>query len=155
MFARRLPTVAVSIMLSLLMFSPAFAWAATAPQVDSDSSDGCTGTWSLPPLFVGGPDGAVFAQAAYEFDKNCEPVLVSQIRLPFVPDSVLQPDQKPVETETVHINPPPPPYKGGSVIDAVDTCHLRTWEEDGPGLDMIAVQVDQTYSWNGSTVTLK
>lgn len=154
MSVRRLSTALISMLLSLVLFSPTFAGASTDPQPDQDPSDGCTGTWTFEPLYVGGSDGAVFAQAAYEFDENCTPVLVSKISLPYVPDSVLNPKQQPVATETVPIVPPPPPHKGGPTIDAVDTCHLRTWEEDGPGLDMIAVQVDQTYSWNGSTVTL-
>jgi len=126
----------------------------SAMQVDTDPSDGCTGSWVFPPLYVGGYDGVVFAQAAYEFDENCKPVLVNQARLHYVPDWIFQEEQESLEIKTVPIIPSPPPKEGGFGIEAVDTCHLRTWEEYAPGLDMIAVQVDQTYSWNGSTVTL-
>lgn len=142
----------VFLSLTLLLISPTIAQADTPIEADTDASDGCTGTWTFPLLYVGGADGAVFAQATYEFDENCKPVLVNQVRLNYVPAS--DQEQEPFETKTVPIVPPPPPDEGGVGIDAVDTCHLRTWEEDAPGLDMIAVQVDQTYSWNGSTVTL-
>ena len=154
MSLKNLTHILVFLSLILLSISPPSAKAATLSGSDTDSSDGCTGSWTFPPLSVGGEDGVVFAQAAYEFDENCNPVLANQIRLNYVPDSVLHPEQKPFETKTVPNIPPPPPYKGGASIEAVDTCHLRTWEEDAPGLDMIAVLVDQTYSWNGSTVTL-
>jgi len=147
-------------LLRFFLFLSLAAWIAVPRSVradtptDTDSSDGCSGSWTFPPLYVGGADGAVFAQAAYEFDKNCQPILVSHVRLDYVPESVSQPERPPYRTETVPIVPPPPPHEEGPGIEAVDTCHLRTWEEDAPGLDMIAVQVDQTYSWNGSTVTL-
>lgn len=153
MFRRKGILVAALAGLLLLLGGTRLAQASATPTSDTDASDGCTGSWTFPPLYVGGKDGAVFAQAAYEFDKNCQPVLVDQIRLNYVPESVLTEEQKPYEVKTVPIVPPPAP-KNGNSITAVDTCHLKTWEEDFPGKDMIAVQVDQTYSWNGSTVTL-
>lgn len=138
-----------------------FLWGVLSVQADTptlfdtDASDGCTGVWEFPPLYVGGKDGVVFAQAAYEFDKNCQPILTSQIRLDYVPASVLEPEQKPVEVKTAPIIPDRAFLKEEVYAPTtVNTCHLQTWEEDAPGLDMIAVQVDQTYSWNGSTVTL-
>lgn len=142
----------VFLSLTLLLINPTRAQADTPIATDADASDGCTGIWTFPPLYVGGADGVVFAQATYEFDENCKPILVNQVRLNYVPP--LDEEQEPFETKTVPIIPPPPPDKGGAGVDAVDTCHLRTWEEDAPGFDMIAVQQDQTYSWNGSTVTL-
>lgn len=150
----KITRILVLLSLTLLLTNPTIVQADTPTGVDNDASDGCTGTWAFPPLYVGGADGAVFAQAAYEFDENCNPVLVGQVRLNYVPTPVVDQEQEPFETKTVPIIPPPPPDEGGFGIDAVDTCHLRTWEEDAPGFDMIAVQVDQTYSWNGSTVTL-
>lgn len=150
----KITRILVLLSLTLLLTNPTIVRADTPTGVDNDASDGCTGTWAFPPLYVGGADGAVFAQAAYEFDENCNPVLVGQVRLNYVPTPVVDQEQEPFETKTVPIIPPPPPDEGGFGIDAVDTCHLRTWEEDAPGFDMIAVQVDQTYSWNGSTVTL-
>jgi hypothetical protein len=152
-FSRKFVLVVIVVFaITLLAAAPAMAREGLF-QVDTNSSDGCKGSWTFPPLYVGGDDGAVFAQAVYEFDKNCKPVLVSQVRLSYVPDSVLK-GQKPVEIKTASIIPPSPPKGDGFGIDSVDTCHLRTWEEDAPGLDMIAVQIDQSYSWNGSTVTL-
>lgn len=122
-------------------------------QVDTDSSDGCTGTWAFPELKVGGGDGVVFAQAAYEFDHDCQPVLVEEIYLNYVPAEVKDPESEPYQSITIPVDPPKAPYSPES-IDSVDTCHVETWEEDAPGIDMISVLQDQTYSWNGSTVTL-
>jgi len=142
---------------TVLLAGPAQVLADSALQTDTDPSDGCTGTWTFPPLYVGGDDGVVFAQAAYEFDENCQPVLDDQVRLTYVPESVHAKRQKPFAIQTVPIAPPLPPNKDAldaRGTEAVNTCHLQTWEEDAPGLDMVAVQIDQTYSWNGSTVTL-
>ena len=154
MFSMRFPAIFIALTITLLVIIPSVVRAG-ATGMDDDPNDGCTGSWAFPPLYVGGENGAVFAQAAYEFDENCEPVLVEQIRLNYVP-AFVEGEQEPVETRTVPIIPPADPdEKDGDLgIDAVDTCHLRTWEEDVIGLDMIAVQVDQTYSWNGRTVTL-
>jgi len=137
-----------------LLFAPIIVQADTAVHLDGDPNDGCAGSWVFPPLYVGGEDGVVFAQAAYEFDENCSPILVNAVRLNYIPASASEDGPKPFQIKTVPIAPPPPPEGGGSRIEVVDTCHLRTWEEDAPGFGMIAVQVDQTYSWNGSTVTL-
>ncbi|GEM_PF-2670538 len=157
MFSRRFPAIFVILTIILLVISPSMVRAGDTGS-DDDPEDGCTGSWVFPPQYVGGDDGVVFAHVSYEFDENCEPVLVEQIRLNYVPALVTDGEQEPFETKTVPIIPPPPSdmdeKEGGSGIDAVDTCHLRTWEEDVIGLDMIAVQVDQTYSWNGRTVTL-
>lgn len=123
------------LVIPLLLAGPTVL-AKPAVQVDTDPADGCTGSWAFPPLYVGGDDGVVFAQAAYEFEENCKPVLVSQVRLNYVPDSALE-EQEPFETKTVPIIPPLPPKEDGLGIEAVDTCHLRTWEEDRMPLDWI------------------
>lgn len=118
------------------------------------NQEACTGTWSFPPMYVGGEDGIVYAERAYEFDENCNPFLVEEIRLDYLPASVIQSEQVPVEVKTIEIVPPPPPNKNDNSLLAVNTCHVKTWEEDVIGIDMIAVQNNQNYSWNGSTVTL-
>lgn len=150
---KKLIPVSVILSVILLFVSPTIGQADAAVNLDDDPNDGCTGSWVFPPLYVGGEDSAVFAQAAYEFDENCEPALVDQIRLDYVP-TTSNGEQKPFQTKTILIIPPSRPDPQESGFEAVDTCHLRTWEEDVAGFDMIAVQVDQTYSWNGSTVTL-
>jgi len=116
----------------------------------------CTGTWEFPLLYVGGKDGVVFAEAAYEFDENCNPVLVSETRLTSVPTWVTNPSQQPVDIKTVETIEVPT-SKVNSESDSiltVDTCHIRTFEEDVIYLDMIAIQTDQTYSWDNIRVTL-
>lgn len=67
----------------------------------SNNQKSCTGTWKFPMLYVGGKDGVVFAQAIYDFDDNCQPVLVNETRLPYVPDSVTHPSQQPIGSITV------------------------------------------------------
>lgn len=124
MFHKHLLRFLVLLSLILLAASPTRAQAGSA--TDTDASDGCTGTWTFPPLYVGGPDGVVFAHAAYEFDAKCQPVLVSQVRLNYVPAWATTSEQAPVESKTVPIVPPPPPDDGEAGLDAVDTCHLRT-----------------------------
>ena len=74
MSLKNLTHILVFLSLILLTISPPSAKAATLSGSDTDSSDGCTGSWTFPPLSVGGEDGVVFAQAAYEFDENCNPV---------------------------------------------------------------------------------
>lgn len=133
---------------SLTLSSQIVSAGAGAPE------EGCTGTWAFPPMYVGGEDGVVFASRAYEFDENCKPVLVEEIRLDYIPEWIERPEREPVEVKTATRTPPPPPTESGSSPEAVNTCHVKTWEEDAPGIDMIAVQDDQNYSWNGSTVTL-
>jgi hypothetical protein len=114
MFLRKLAPILtciaiVLVVITSLMIKPATVLANPGMQGDINPDDGCTGSWVFPPLFVGGDDGVVFAQAAYEFDEHCKPVLVNQIRLNYVPDSYLGEEQEPFETRTVSIIPPPPP----------------------------------------------
>ncbi len=118
MLLKKIATILLFLSLILLWISLPSVKAATLPGPDTNSNDGCTGTWTFQPLHVGGEDGIVFAEAAYEFDENCNPVLVNQIRLNYVPDSILQ--QKPFETKTILIIPPPPLYKGGASSEATD-----------------------------------
>lgn len=141
--------VCALVLLSLMVFS---VQAATADNGDGEQA-GCTGDWVFPTLYVGGKDNVVYASATYEFDENCNPVLVNETRLNYLPQWLIQPDQEPVEIKTVPISPPAPPKESLSPT-AVNTCHIKTFEEDVVGLDMIAVQNDQTYSWNGTTITL-
>lgn len=136
-----------------------FALGLSTVHANSSVPSGCAVSGALPTLHVGGRDGMVFAQAAYEFDANCVPVLVEYIRLDHVPDWVVFPEQAPVKFKTVPRRIVP--LEGHAMsgfgtysINAVNTCHAKTWEEDAPGLDMIWVQDDQIYTWNSSTVTL-
>lgn len=80
----------VLLVIPFLAERPLVAWADYGVPADTDPSDGCTGSWTFPPLYVGGDSEVIFAQAAYEFDENCNPVLVDQVRLNYVPDSVLK-----------------------------------------------------------------
>jgi len=119
MFLRKLTPILACIpiallVITLLIIKPALALANPGMQGDLNPDDGCTGSWVFPPLFVGGNDGVVFAQAAYEFDEHCKPVLVNQVRLNYVPDSYFGDEQEPFKTRTVPIIPPPPPKEGVS-----------------------------------------
>ena len=118
-------TVPLIIFLFVIMNTEAAM--ANTTSIDTDASDGCTGAATFPMLYVGGKDGIVFAQAAYEFDDQCQPVLVEEIRLDYVPDSVNNPEQKPFKTETIPVIPPTRPIEQGDGVTSVDTCHLRTW----------------------------
>jgi hypothetical protein len=140
----------ILVLLNVVMLNPT----TTSASSDTRNQQSCTGEWTLPPLYVGGEDGAVYAEAAYEFDENCKPVLASQVRLDYVPASVYESSQRAVDVRTITL-PPSARNEGiGEAAMAVNTCHLRTYEEDVIGLDMIAVQTDQTYSWNNNTVSL-
>lgn len=104
-----------AILLSGLMLSVQIVSAgAGAPE------EGCTGSWTFPPMYVGGEDGIVFASRAYEFDVNCEPVLVEDIRLDYVPEWAGTPDREPIEVITVTRTPPPPPIESESSSDGLD-----------------------------------
>lgn len=147
--------------LNLFQGTPAIASGRLDPRKNDQKV--CTGTWKFPPLYVGGKDGVVFAEAAYEFDENCNPVLVSETRLTSVPTWVTNPSQQPVDEKTVEAVEVPASDQPntqnndlgvGDSILTVDTCQLRTFEEDVIYLDMIAIQTDQTYSWDNVKVTL-
>ncbi len=121
----------------------------------------CTGTWSFPPIYVGGPDGVVYAENAYGFDENCQPVLIESIRLKYLPEWVIHPAPHLDSITVKQTVPPPPPSpdtKDISFLDNsllnVNTCHVKTWEHDVLYLEMMGVQDDLTYSWNNSTVTI-
>jgi hypothetical protein len=152
-FKRFAPILAL-LSIALLFSGPVAARADTGTHPDTNSKKGCTGSWTFPPLYVGGDDGAVFAQATYELDENCNPVQVDQVRLDHVPASVTGGEQKSFETKSVPIVPSSPDRAASFSPQAVNTCHVQTWEQDVVGAHMIASEVDQTYSWNGSTVTL-
>ncbi|GIV63630.1 MAG: hypothetical protein AB1457_06270 [Chloroflexota bacterium] len=123
--------------LNLFQGTPAIASGRLDPRKNDQKV--CTGTWKFPPLYVGGKDGVVFAEAAYEFDENCNPVLVSETRLTSVPTWVTNPSQQPVDEKTVEAVEVPASDQPntqnndlgvGDSILTVDTCHLRTFEED-------------------------
>lgn len=97
----RKSTFIFTVLSLVLLFGPTLVQADTAVYLDSDPSDGCTGTWVFPPLYVGGDDGNVFAQAAYEFDENCNPVLVHEVRLNHVPASASKGEHTPFQIKTV------------------------------------------------------
>lgn len=152
---RRLKLFKISLFTCILLFFSllAFSVQTAAASHSGTGQPACTGSQAFPALYVGGKDGVVFASATYEFDENCVPVLIEETRLNHLPQSVIHPEQEPFETKTVSILPPDPPQPSISPT-AVNTCHIKTFEEDIVGLDMIAVQNDQNYSWNGTTLTL-
>lgn len=98
-------TVPLIVILFVVMSTEVAIANTTDSVIDTDASDGCTGAATFPMLYVGGEDGIVFAQAAYEFDDQCQPVLVEEIRLDYVPDSVNNPGQKPFKTKTIPVIP--------------------------------------------------
>lgn len=80
--------VCALVLLSLMVFS---VQAATADNGDGEQA-GCTGDWVFPTLYVSGKDNVVYASATYEFDENCNPVLVNETRLNYLPQWLIQPD---------------------------------------------------------------
>ncbi len=109
MNARKFRILIVIGLIGMLLIGIKLVQADAIMEGDTDASNGCTGTWAFPPLKVGGEDEVVFAQAAYEFDQDCQPVLVEEIYLKTVPDYVRYPDQEPFQSITIPVEPPKVP----------------------------------------------
>ncbi len=110
-FKRFAPILAL-LGIALFFTGPIAARADIGTHPDTNAEKGCTGSWTFPPLYVGGEDGIVFAQATYEFEENCKAVQVDQVRLDYVPASVTGGEQKPFETKSVPIAPSSPDQVG-------------------------------------------
>jgi hypothetical protein len=118
----------------------------------------CTVSGATPFMYVGGDDGIVYASATIKFDDQCNPILVNQVRLTYLPIWAIEPQQQPVNIETVErkIEQSKPSIEetGETTILAVNTCNMRTWEQDVVGVKMIEVLDNQNYSWDNISVTL-